>query len=141
MLNNGTIVSREFAADLDLHEAAGWNDYCAKASPEVLQQCGLRLEKIAGAYATIACNIDMVAVDRVIGLGLVEPACESHLDRIISLYRETGVRQFFVQVSPHARPAAILDWLKVWGFGRCLGIWHNSTANQTLPQKHNVADL
>lgn len=112
MLNHDAeIVPPKIAADFDLHEAAGWSDYYANASPQVEQQCGLRLERIGGAYATIAANIDMLAMNRVIGLGLPEPASEAHLDRIVSLYREAGVPRFFVQVSPNARPDALPNWL------------------------------
>jgi len=116
MLNQAEMIPKELAAGLDLHEAASWSDYFASASPEVAQQCGLRLEKIGGAYVTIAANIDMLAMNRVIGLGLGEPASEASLDRIVSLYREAGVPRFFVQVSPNARPDVLSDWLEARGF-------------------------
>ena len=53
--------------------------------------------------------------NRVVGLGLREPATEAMLDDLVALYREAGVTKFAVQVSPAARPAELPAWLEARG--------------------------
>ncbi len=50
-------------------------------------------------------------LNRIIGLGINEPATESTIDEICALYDASGVRYAFV-VSPAAQPAEIKLWLR-----------------------------
>jgi GNAT superfamily N-acetyltransferase len=59
----------------------------------------------------MASKIDVLALNRVVGLGLIEPATEEYIDQIIEWFASAGVPRFFVQVSPGAEPDALTGWL------------------------------
>lgn len=49
-------------------------------------------------------EVDILAYNRVIGLGLEEPATLEQIKSILRFYSGVGVKRFFVQVSPYAEP-------------------------------------
>jgi GNAT superfamily N-acetyltransferase len=84
----------------------------ARATPAGL---GLRVERSGTAYLLQLPPLDHILFNRVIGLGLIEPASEAQLDQIIARYRAAGVRRLAVQVSPEAMPTPLPDWLMARG--------------------------
>jgi GNAT superfamily N-acetyltransferase len=87
------------------------------APPDFARETGLHVERIGAAVAVVMERVDHILFNRVIGLGLREPATEDVVDRIVDLYRPHGVR-FAVQLSPAAQPAALPDWLAARGIQR-----------------------
>jgi GNAT superfamily N-acetyltransferase len=87
------------------------------APPEFVRQTGLHVEHIGSAVALVMERADHILFNRVIGLGLIEPATEAMIDRIVDLYRPHGVR-FAVQLSPTAQPDALPAWLAARGIQR-----------------------
>jgi len=71
---------------------------------------------IAGAFASALPEIDILAMNRVIGLGLKDPATPDDIDRIQSFYRDIGAKRFFIQVSPLADQQDLPGILKEKGF-------------------------
>ena len=63
-------------------------------------------------------NLDHGFFNRSVGLGVGKPATEADLDRTIALYRDAGLVQFTVQLSPFAMPAALESWLEARRFTR-----------------------
>jgi GNAT superfamily N-acetyltransferase len=57
---------------------------------------------------------DSPMVNRIVGLGLGQPATEADLDRAVAAI-EPGVT-FYVAVAPDAQPPALSDWLRARGF-------------------------
>ncbi len=76
---------------------------------------GVRRAAFGSAAAVMARRVDVLALNRVVGLGLDEPVTLGVLDDVIAWYRRAGVPRFFVQLSPTARPAAVRDWLAAKG--------------------------
>jgi GNAT superfamily N-acetyltransferase len=89
----------------DSIEARAMADMYA-AAPRAL---GLRVESVAGATLLLAPRIPVSYFNRAIGLGVFEPATEPLLDEILEHY--AGASDFWVHLSPAARPARIKDWL------------------------------
>jgi ribosomal protein S18 acetylase RimI-like enzyme len=57
-------------------------------------------------------EVDVLAYNRVIGLGLEEPATHSQIKSILRFFSGVGVNRFFVQVSPFARPKDLIENLE-----------------------------
>jgi hypothetical protein len=91
----------------DLIEASACEDlYAAGAS-----MLGLSTRHVGGATALIAPRIPVSYFNRVIGLGLEQEATERDLDTIAAEFHAAGVRDYWVQLSPIARPGTIEEWL------------------------------
>jgi ribosomal protein S18 acetylase RimI-like enzyme len=57
-------------------------------------------------------EVDVLAYNRVIGLGLSEPATNDQIKSILRFFRGVGVNRFFIQVSPFARPNDLVEMLE-----------------------------
>jgi hypothetical protein len=97
----------EIAQLVEFAEGVAYADLFRFAPAELHMQ----VESVGSAIALVAETMDIVLFNRVIGLGLREPATEAMVDRIVARYRQAGIRNFTVQVSPTAQPAALLGWL------------------------------
>jgi GNAT superfamily N-acetyltransferase len=104
-----------FSRRLEQVEIDAFSDFYRSADADIVSQCGIGLPNIGSACITIASRIDVLAMNRVIGLGLNEPADDDVLDRIIETYREAGVPRFFIQTHPLARPLNITEMLQSKG--------------------------
>ena len=93
-------IPDKFYIDLEHQEMEYWSDYYRAAGPEVTKNCDLQIHKIGSGIATAAGKIDILAFNRVIGLGLDGPVIESQLNEIIRFYRPTGTPRIFLQLSP-----------------------------------------
>ncbi len=102
----------DLAIHLERVEMAAWSDFCRAATPEAVAACGIRLADDDSVSASTASKIDVLAFNRVVGLGMSEPATEEHLDELVSFYRRSRVKRFFVQVCPTAEPGDIPAWLE-----------------------------
>ncbi len=60
-------------------------------------------------------EVDILTYNRVIGLGLEEPATQSHIKYILRFYSGVGVKRFFVQASPFAKPFDLIQILERHG--------------------------
>ena len=63
-------------------------------------------------------ELDVGFFNRSVGLGVGRPATEADLDRVLAMYRDAGLTQYTIQVSPFARPAALEAWLEARGLRR-----------------------
>ncbi len=108
--------SEEINRNLEHIEIEAWSDFYRAASPEVAEQCGLRTEIVGRLCAYATSKLDILAMNRVIGLGTFEPASEEQVVKIVEMYHKSGIPRFFVQVYPQSKPALISDWLQVHNF-------------------------
>ena len=89
-------IPDKFYIDLERQEMEYWSDYYRAAGPEVTKNCDLQIHKIGSGIATAAGKIDILAFNRVIGLGLDGPVIESQLNEIIRFYRPTSIPRIFL---------------------------------------------
>lgn len=104
----------EIASIIEFGEADAYADYHKAAPASFAEQWGMRVEKVGSATAIITAGADISLFNRVMGLGIAEPATEEMVDRIVSLYKEAGVRPM-VALAPTARPAELPGWLQARG--------------------------
>ncbi len=107
-----TAVPEDAIRLADELEAAASADLYAAAPAEL----GMRVERRYGATLLLAPKVPVSYFNRVIGLGVAEPATEAALDAIVSRYRAAGVDDHWIHVSPAAAPAAFADWLLARGY-------------------------
>ncbi len=97
----------QLAELIEFGEAEAYADFVAAAPPE----WSYHVERIGGAVCLFAPNLPAMIFNRVIGLGVREPATEVVLDGIVAQYRQSGARSFSVQLSPAAQPIDLPQWL------------------------------
>lgn len=93
-------------------EIQAWQDMYNAAGKDISEKFGIKVFTVGSACISIAKNIDILAYNRVIGLGLTERATEKMLDDIISKYKESDVKRFFIQIHPEASPADLKKWFQ-----------------------------
>jgi acetyltransferase (GNAT) family protein len=112
-----TLTPQEINRLVELAELNTCTELWSILPLEVVSQLGLHLEKVGSATALIMSKVDIGEFNRVIGVGIGEPATESIIDRIIALYSSSG-NTFVVHVDPAAQPAELTIWLEQRGFER-----------------------
>ncbi len=116
MIEATNTISPELVSRLELQEAFYWSDYFRAASPEISVNCGIQLHNVDNAHLTIAARLDVLAFNRVLGLGVGKPASNADIDKIVAAYSLAGASRFFIQLSPLAKPANLPDLLERKGF-------------------------
>jgi GNAT superfamily N-acetyltransferase len=76
---------------------------------------GAQTASIGGAAALALPGIPSTMLNRVTGLGLVEPATEEHLDDIAAFFEPFGV-EYAIAIAPQAQPAELTGLLAERGF-------------------------
>jgi hypothetical protein len=96
----------------DLIEARACADLYA-AAPAALQACA---HAMAGATVLCLPTLPVSYFNRVVGLGNDQPATEADLDLVIGIFSSAGVPEYWIQLSPGARPAELPRMLAARGF-------------------------
>lgn len=111
---------------LEEADAASARDLAEAADRQMRRALAIRSTRLGEVTAVSAGHLDVLAYNRVIGLGMEHPAEDTLLDQIVTWFRAGGIPRFFVQVSPFAQPedlAARLasrglahynNWVKLW---------------------------
>ncbi len=74
---------------------------------------GAAAVRVGGAVCAVAALVEEVTINRVIGLGISEPATDEVLDRIAEVY---GPVRHTIALAPGARPAALAAMLRERGY-------------------------
>jgi GNAT superfamily N-acetyltransferase len=93
-------------------EAAAYSSLVVAPSIEARARFGLDARRHGGAVAVVArAVVTSLNFNRVIGLGVDEPATEAALDEMIAPYLAQGL-SYAVELSPAAEPPELSSWLK-----------------------------
>ena len=92
--------------ELERIEIDAWRDYCAAAPPPFAQEVGLATIDLDGPLLAMCRRIDHYQFNRLLGGGLGSDAHGSSLDVAVERFRETGLRNGYLQIAPGARAAA-----------------------------------
>jgi ribosomal protein S18 acetylase RimI-like enzyme len=104
-------VEPELALALEETEAVYWSKYYY--SDEQLP-CFATI--VAGAFVGSLPQVDILAMNRVIGLGMMKMVEARDIQSIINFYSKAGARRFFVQLSPYALQDDLPEMLTEAGF-------------------------
>lgn len=93
-------------------EARAYASLLGDASIESKKRFGLASRWVAGTTAVVAEGVSgSLNMNRVLGLGVAEPATEALLDELVRPYLDKGLG-YAVELSPRARPNDIVGWLR-----------------------------
>ncbi len=116
MMSEANLISGQLKRDLEETEIAAFEDVYRAANTEDVDSCGISHEHVGSGSVMVASRIDVLALNRVVGLGLWEPATDDHIKSLVESYRSAGVNRFFVQVHPSAQPESLREMLEEKGF-------------------------
>ena len=108
---NGTLSPAQAAEVVEFGEGEAYADFFFSAPAEL----GVSVQRLGSAMLLVAQRLDIVLFNRVIGLGLREPASDTALEAILSIYRQAGVHASAGQLSPAAQPPVLSLWLEARG--------------------------
>ena len=100
-------AARALAVEADRIEARAWADWFTAISPELRSACGIAVGTVADATLLIAPRIPLTLFNRVIGLGMTQPARAEYLDAAVSAFVEAGSPTFAVAWGVFSEPAAL----------------------------------
>lgn len=106
----------DLAQTLESIEAEVWLDWLAAAPPALADSFGIASFRVAGAVVGMARSTDVLMYNRVVGLGMTDPATHEHIDELIATYTAAGVARWMIQWSPNARPSSTVDLMRACGF-------------------------
>jgi GNAT superfamily N-acetyltransferase len=100
----------------ELAEAEAHANYFLCAPPEFAQPFRLDAKRIGSVLVITIPEVDNVNYNRILGLGMGEPATEAMLDEAIAVFQNTGSQNYMTTVSSLAQPAQLPEWLATRGF-------------------------
>lgn len=113
------VYTREDASDIvEFAEIDASEDLLMTLPLDFAERYGIHIEKKGSATLFLASGIDKAMLNRVVGLGLREPATEAMVDDIMETFRRANVCGYMVQVSPAATPNGLSHWLERRGMVR-----------------------
>ena len=97
-------------------EAEAHANYFLCAPPEFTNPFRLGVKRIGSVVVTMIPEYDEAILNRILGLGVGEPATEAILDEAIAFLESAGCKNYVAQISPMAQPAQLPKWLATRGF-------------------------
>jgi GNAT superfamily N-acetyltransferase len=98
-------------------ELAGWAELWAAAPTDLAARHGIEATVVGGALCTSVGQQASTMLNRVVGLGLDEPATDDDLDAIEAFFAPHG-QSFYVSLNPKAAPRNLPARLEGRGFGK-----------------------
>jgi len=103
-----TLTPPEIARLVEFTEAEAYVDLFRSAPAHM----GFQAYSIQASTMLLAPDFDIPLFTRVLGSGLLEPVALQSIDWITGQFQQHGVRNYALQICPHARPRALVTWLE-----------------------------
>jgi GNAT superfamily N-acetyltransferase len=91
-------MSNTLFKKLEKVEAMAWGDMYKAATPEISKKFGIDIFEAGSAVGGMASKFDVLALNRVIGLGIEKDITDKTIENIISKYKKHNVPRFFIQL-------------------------------------------
>lgn len=101
------------------------------APASIAKALGLHLIADEGVIMTLATQTDVLALNRIVGLGVETPATRDQLARLIRIARDRGTKRLFVQIAPDHSPVELDEWAEAEGgktYNRWVRLWRKTDA-------------
>lgn len=115
-------LTKEQLKNLELCEAAYWGKFFGKQ-----RNVEMYREEIAGSTVTAFPSIDILAYNRVIGLGQNSNITKQDIESIIEFYKKVKSKRMMVQIPPYLLNDEVVEILNSFGF-----VHHNNWAKHYL---------
>lgn len=109
------LSKQEIAQIVESAQLELWKQFFEGCSPAFKQKMGMQSHVFGGASATMMESYPTLFYNRVLGLGVKQPASEAMLDDIIELFSQHKVL-LRIPLSPYAQPGDLPAWLDARGF-------------------------
>ncbi|MBI1277596.1 MAG: GNAT family N-acetyltransferase [Anaerolineaceae bacterium] len=109
------LSKHEIATVVETAEQTMWTVSWNSTPPEMQQALSMHFASVGGASATVIEKFPIPFFNRVIGLGIHQPATEALVDELISIYQQYDV-PWEISLSPLALPSDTAEWLTARGF-------------------------
>jgi GNAT superfamily N-acetyltransferase len=116
IINENDLKRDDFMKEYELIESAALNDFAHSASKEIIEKCGIKIFPVGGVNGLITSKIDILAFNRVVGLGIKEPIDERVVDIILNKIEANQVNRFFIQVYPEVYSEKLRRLLELYNF-------------------------
>jgi hypothetical protein len=110
------LTNEQIATLNEFGEAEAQTNYFLCAPAEFSRPFRLEVKRIGSIWVTMIPALDHPLFNRIMGLGVGQPATETLIDEAIDVLRKAGCKNYLVQVSPFAQPAQCTEWLASRGF-------------------------
>lgn len=110
-------VCPEADSMVELCEAYAYTSLIEGAPAALRRKFGLQARQVGPSYALAASGLaNTLVLNRVLGLGLTDPATAADLDVLDASYRDSGIASYAIELSPSALPSNLADLLLARGF-------------------------
>lgn len=96
---------------LEQVDADSWEELCRAVPQEVARVVQLSVERLGDVVVSHCLVADAPLGNRAVALGLGTPCTREQIQTLAAKFKATGMRNFALQISPYARPAALEQWL------------------------------
>lgn len=100
------------------------------APADIARLLGLHLVIDEGVLMTLATTADVLALNRIVGIGVEAAATREQLARLITIARDRGTSRLFVQLAPSHSPPELAEWIEQEGgkkYNRWVRLWRDVT--------------
>lgn len=129
------------AALADEAEALAFADLYAAVPASLRARLGVRVELVAGATALLVPGVPSPMFNRVLGLGLRQPADVADVHALIDIYRTARSPHWWLHWNPYAAPAGMLSRFAEIGFTQPARRSWAKVLRDSAPAPRIVTDL
>lgn len=129
---------------LETAEMEACADLYRAASPEIVAASGLTITKVADAILLSVNRIDVLALNRIIGLGLRGLPSDAALEEVMHALARSGSPRCFVQVAPvdgHATLAARLERLSLRHYNNWVRLRRDVNGIAEIPTPRSAFEI
>ncbi len=130
-------------AALERAEVEACRSYTSTPPEPVAQALGIALRPLGSGLAVTASRVDVLAYNRVVGLGVGTPGTPADVDRAIAFFRAAAVPRCMVNLAPIAT-AELQAWLGARGFqehNHWMRLWREGAAPVDEPPDRRVRPI
>lgn len=109
-------ITPRLVAELERAELKAWSALYRDATAAATGACGLGIRDFPPAAAMWMSKIDVLACNRVVGLGLEQAPERREVEEIVATYEQAMVPRFFVQLAPLVTVGPTITALTDLGF-------------------------
>ncbi|MFN8439231.1 MAG: hypothetical protein U0175_00535 [Caldilineaceae bacterium] len=115
------LTLEEISVLCEMHELEAGIDLYRHLPIELHQRFRAEVRRFGSCAVLMTHGLNLLPLNRVVGLGIGAPATEALLDNTIACFAAAGLTDFSAQISPSAEPVQLRSWLLARGFEQGLG--------------------
>src|SRR6478609_2449654 len=109
-------MTQALVGELEQSELRAWSALYRSAPPAAVSACGIGIKEFGPATALWMSRVDVLACNRVLGLGLDRVPDQKQVEEIVAVYEQALVPRFFVQLAPGVAVGPTIEAVEGAGF-------------------------